>query len=57
MLCDDLVAYGAPQGDYDLTPILPRIKRAQKFVLGQCSLVEFPKAAIAASRAGQSYRA
>lgn len=34
MLCDDLIADGAPGSGCDITPILPRLQRAHKFVLG-----------------------
>jgi hypothetical protein len=34
MLCDELVAHGAPGSGCDITRMLPRIKAAQKFVLG-----------------------
>lgn len=34
MLCDELIAGGAPGSGCDIASILPRLQRAQKFVLG-----------------------
>ena len=34
MLCDDLVTMGADGSGFDISPIIPDLKRAQKFVLG-----------------------
>jgi hypothetical protein len=34
MLCDELIAYGAPQSGMDVSRLFPAIREAQKFVLG-----------------------
>src|SRR5262245_2213596 len=48
MLCDDIIAQGAPASGCDISPLFARIRRAQRFVLG-------PEFAAAAEALAEDY--